>query len=224
MRTSIATILAAALATISCSDKTPTAPTTVTPGTATATVRVTGRIVDYSSGLGVPNYSVRWWAGSNSRFNIGSTNLNSVTDASGRFYVDVPVKDDFAPLTDSLLFEIPSASGAMRIPSKSVETTLLVNPGTCAARYGYVYDASTRMPIAGARVLRAGSAMTDANGYYRIDIGCEQRDALYWGIGTTTISASHPSYQGASELDGRRESTSYSGIRRVDFSLRPATQ
>jgi hypothetical protein len=217
----IAAFLATALASISCSSGTPTAPTTTTPQATTATVRVTGRIVDYASGQGVPGYTVRWWAGSNSNFNIGSAILNSVTDANGRFTVDVPVKDGFTPLTDPLLVEIPAASGAIRIPGKSLETNLLVNGGTCAARYGYVYDALTRQPIAGARVLRAGTATTDATGYYRIDIGCEQRDALYWGIGTTTISASHPAYQGAAELDGRREGTSYSGIRRVDFALKP---
>jgi hypothetical protein len=161
-------LLAGALVSASCSEnKTPpTAPTTVTPpAAAAASVRVTGRIVDYQSGLGM--------------------------------------------------------SGSLRLPSKVTETTLLVNPGTCAARYGYVYDAVTRTPIAGVRVTRAGTATTGADGYYRIDIGCVQRDGLYWGIGTTTISASHPAYQGAFELDGRREATSYSGIRRVDFALQP---
>ena len=95
----------------------------------------------------------------------------------------------------------------------------LVNGGTCAARYGTVIDAVTRQPIAGARVTRAGTTETDAAGRYRIDIGCEPR--FDWGSGTTTISVQHPAYQGAFELDGRREGTSFSGIRRVDFALQP---
>jgi hypothetical protein len=211
--------LAAALS--ACSrESAPTAPTTSTPASP-ASVRVSGRVVDYATGQSVPGYTVRWWTGSNSHLMLRFGQLASVTDATGRFTVDVPVTDDFTPLTDTLLFDIPMASGGIRIPAKSIETDLIVNPGTCAARYGYVFDAVTRQPIFGARVARAGTATTDANGYYRIDIGCEPRDAFYWGIGTTTIGASHPAYQGTFEFDGRREGTSYSGIRRVDFALQP---
>ena len=107
------------------------------------------------------------------------------------------------------------------MPGKRLETDLLVNPGTCNARYGQVFDAVTRQPIAGARVAARVSAITDANGFYRIEIVCDAPADQYWGIGTTTISASHPAYQGTYEIDGRSEWTGRPGIRRVDFALQP---
>jgi hypothetical protein len=203
-------------------DSAPTTPTPSTPATS-ATIRVSGRVVDYASGKSLPGYSVRWWAGSNSHLMLRGQ-LPSVTDPAGRFAIDVPVTDDFSPLVDTLLFDIPNASGGLRIPAKSLETDLIVNPGTCNVRYGYVYDVVTRLPIAGARVARRGTAITDANGFYRIEIVCDAPANQYWGIGTTTISASHPAYQGTYEIDGRTEWTGLPGVRRVDFALQPLGQ
>ena len=152
---------------------------------------------------------------------IRSGTLTSVTDADGRFVVDVPVTDDFSPLADTLQFDVSNASGGIKIPAKSLETDLIVNPGSCNVRYGYVYDAVTRLPIAGARVARRVTAITDARGFYGIEIVCDAPADQYWGIGTTTIGASHPAYQGTYEIDGRTEWTGRPGIRRVDFALRP---
>jgi hypothetical protein len=218
---SMAVFLAAALISVSCSDKTPTAPTTTTSSTTTtaATVRVSGRVLDYGTGRGVPNYTVRWWAGSNTQFRVGQ--LISVTDAVGRYEAQVPVTDNFTPLTDSLLFEIPESSGSMRVPAKSIDTDIIINPGGCNVRYGYVYDAATRRPIEGARVSRRQVATTDANGFYSLAIICDAPPNQMFGIGTTTISASHPAYQGTYELDGRGEWTGRPFIRRVDFALKP---
>lgn len=145
----------------------------------------------------------------------------STTDATGRFTVDVPVTDTFVPLADRLLFEIPETSGSIAIPAKSFETTIYVNPGTCNVRYGYVYDAVTYRPIAGAQVSRRNVATTDANGFYRLAIVCDAPQDQILGIGTTTLGASHPAYQGTYELDGRAEWTARPFIRRVDFALKP---
>jgi hypothetical protein len=199
---------------------TPTAPTSSTP-VSPASVRVSGRVVDYDTGRSIPGYAVRWWTGSGSHLIIRVGTLDSVSDADGRFTVDVPVTDDFTPLTDTLLFDTPVGSGSIRIPAKSIETDLIVNPGGCNVRYGYVYDAVTHRPIAGARVVRRSSAITDGNGFYRIEIVCDAPAGQSWGIGTTTIGASHPAYQSAFEFDGRSEYTGHPGIRRVDFALQP---
>lgn len=183
-------------------------------------MRISGRLIDYQTGLSATGATTLSW-----RALIPGTQTSSMTvttDANGRFDITVPTDQTlgeffFQYQTGPINFQ----SGTVRAPSKHLDTDLLVNSGPCAARYGYVFDATTRLPLAGARVQRAGTATTDANGYYRIDIGCEPRGYEYWGIGTTTISASHPSYQGVALIDGRRESTSYSGIRRVDFALQP---
>ena len=221
MRLNLTAALGVTLSILACSDRTPTAPTTVAPGSPPS-IRISGQIIDYATGRSVAGTTVMWRAPSGSQLDFSS--INSVSDASGHFEVDLPVKDGYTPLTDVVVFESPLSSGAVRIPVKHFETDVLVNGGPCAARYGYVFDSITRQPIAGARVQRAGTATTDANGYYRIDIGCEPHDAFYWGIGTTTISVSHPAYTGTFALDGRREPTSFSGIRRVDFALQPLGQ
>jgi len=195
-----------------CSDRpSPTTPTPYTPPT--PVVHLTGRLVDYHTSQGFAGVVMRWLP--NTPGGPQFSSLQSVSDASGGFGVDLPIAARYAFQVE----DVSHASGLVIVPGKQLETTLLVNGGPCAARYGTVIDSVTRQPIAGARVTRAGTAETDANGYYRIDIGCVPHGN--WGIGTTTISVQHPAYQGASELDGRREATSFSGIRRVDFALQP---
>ena len=216
--------LAAALSACS-TNSTPTAPTSSTTATAiAAAVRVSGRVVDYASGKSIPGYTVRWWTGSNSQLLLHAGQLTTVTDAAGRFDLYFPVTDNFIPLTDTLLFENPETSGKIRIPAKSIETDVIVNPGSCNVRYGYVYDAVTRRPIAGARVSARNSAITDVNGFYQFALVCDAPANQSFGIGTTTISASHAAYQGTWEIDGRSEWTGRPGIRRVDFALQPLGQ
>lgn len=217
-----AALLATISISVSCSDRAPTAPTAAEPPPIPA-IRVSGRVIDYHSGQSVAGTSITW----RERSSSSSARQTVTSDAAGRFEVALPIADTFSfeikrePGPVATIDNPVLQSGIVRVPGKRLETDLLVNPGPCAARYGYVFDAVTRQPIAGARVSRAGTASTDANGYYRIDIGCEPRT---WGIGTTTISASHPGYQGTFEFDGRQENTSFSGIRRVDFALQPLGQ
>ena len=223
MQHRVAAGLMAALLMISCSTASPTAPNPVSSTERAPSVRISGRVLDYATGSGVAGQTVHWWTGSNSHLIVRPSNSSTVTDASGRFQLEVPVTAGYAPLadTDALLFDIPDTSGSIRIPSKSLETNILVNPGACNVRYGYVYDAVTHQPIAGARVSRRNNATTDANGFYRLEIVCNAPQGQDFGIGTTTLSASHPSYQGTYELDGRSEWTGRPAIRRVDFALKP---
>jgi hypothetical protein len=176
--------------------------------------------VDYSTMQSVPGVAITWRPGTN-HLVLGSLARNGLSDATGRFSIDVPVTGDFAALADPLLFETAEGSGTIRIPGKSLDTNVFVNPGGCNVRYGYVYDAVTRQPIAGARVVRRNSALTDANGFYRIEIVCDAPANQSWGSGTTTIGASHPAYQSGFEFDGRSEYNGLPGLRRIDFALQP---
>jgi len=215
-------IAAAILFTVSCSDsRTPTAPTSSATASA-ATVRVSGRVLDYASGKSIPGYTISWRTSSNSQLLFLHTGpQTTVTDAAGRFELSLIVTDAFTPLTDILLFESPDTSGTIRIPTKSIDTDVIVNPGGCNVRYGYVYDAVTRRPIAGARVSARNSAITDARGFYQFAKVCDAPAGQDFGIGTTTISASHAAYEATWEIDGRSEWTGRPGIRRVDFALKP---
>ena len=179
-----------------------------------------GQVLDFNTSTSVAGQSVRWQP------LVENGQLPSVqvtSDASGRFEVALPVADRFAVSIETPGRLGSAASGIVRVPGKRLETELLVNSGPCAVWYGQVFDAVTRAPIAGATVQRTGTAVTDANGHYLINNGCEPRPPGYWGIGTTTITAGHPAYLGAFELDGRRESTGNPGVRRVDFALQPRT-
>ena len=181
-------------------------------------LRVSGQVFDFNTAASVAGQLVRWQPLEGDRL---LPSVQVLSDASGRFELVLPVADRF-----SVSVETPGrlgsvASGIVRVPGKRFDTELLVNSGPCSVRYGQVFDAVTRAPIAGATVQRAGTAVTDGNGYYLINNGCEPRPLGYWGIGTTTITAGHPAYLGAFEFDGRRESTSNPGIRRVDFALQP---
>src|SRR5688572_352661 len=158
MSKNIAAVLAVALLSISCSDNAPTAPTQ-TPPAASPSVRVAGRVIDYRTGQGVPGLTINWQAPGNSSHLVAQS-LTSTSDATGRYDVIVPITEGFTPLADTLLAVIPQALAGVRIPGKSLETDLLVNSGPCVGRYGFVYDAATRLPISGAQVRRAGTATT----------------------------------------------------------------
>ena len=215
-------VVAMAIAAAACStDTPPTSPTPIIEVPAPA-IRVSGRIVDYHIGAGVPGISIQWAAHSDAGGVGQSLPSPVVSDANGRYEVALPVADYFTFSTSvgSTGFPILT-SGILRVPGKRLETDLFVNPGTCAIRYGMVFDALTRQPIAAALVSRAGTATTDTAGRYRLEMDCQQRDSSYWGIGTTLISATHPRYQFDFEFDGRRENTGVPGIRRVDFALMP---
>jgi hypothetical protein len=205
-----------ALQVVSCSQASPTAPTTAPSAAGTPTVHISGRVIDYQTGKTVSGTSIEWTA-----LNSGSPSRTRTTsDVTGRFDVELPAVEryQFQIQTGPINFQ----SGLVRTPWKRLESDILVNAGTCAARYGYVFDAVTREPIEGARVaVRAGTVFTDGRGYYRIDIGCVQYGFEHWGIGTTTIGVSHGGYQFVADIDGRSENISYSGIVRRDFALQP---
>lgn len=212
MRVRMAAGIAAAILSWSCGDGTPAAPTPITEAPPPA-IHITGHVVDYSSGTPVSGTSIAWRP---LNLNGPSSDSTVVSDASGRFEVALPVADSYRFLipTGPINFQ----SGLVRTSGKRMETRILVNPGSCAARYGYVIDAVTRQPIAGAQVSRFRTAITDVAGYYRLEIACETR---VWGSGTTTISAMHPAYQLHWDIDGRSENTASSGLRRHDFALQP---
>jgi hypothetical protein len=209
----VAAVVVAALLMVSCSKASPTSPTPVAPVPPPPAIHIAGQVLDYITGKTVSGTSIAWRP---LNLDVPSSEVTVTSDAAGRFEVALPVADryQFSIPLDTLNFQ----SGLVQTSGKRMETQILVNGGPCAARYGYVIDAVTRQPIAGAQVSRVNTAVTNAQGYYRLEIACEPRQ---WGIGTTTISASHPAYQFHWDVDGRSENTSYSGIRRHDFALQP---
>jgi hypothetical protein len=84
---------------------------------------------------------------------------------------------------------------------------LLVRGGTCISRYGTLADARTLRPVGGATVSLGGqTAISEPDGWYRIDLGCPSTGTI--GFNTTFMRVSHPNYAMREQVVGR-------GIQRV---------
>jgi hypothetical protein len=84
---------------------------------------------------------------------------------------------------------------------------LLVRGGTCISRYGTLADARTLRPVGGATVSLGGqTAISEPDGWYRIDLGCPSTETI--GFNTTFMRVSHPNYAMREQVVGR-------GIQRV---------
>jgi hypothetical protein len=165
-----------ALLTLACNRESPTAPRLPFEGPAV----FLGRTVD-PSGNAVPNVTVRVAA----LDRVGGT-ATSGNDGSFRI-------ENLAPGGYNVLLQAnggPEQSGGLiRLLSGLNPQDVLVS--TCKVQYGTVRDAATGRPIAGAKVtIFYLDTLTDANGHYQLDFGCE-----YVPGSTITMTAEHPDYQ-----------------------------
>lgn len=79
---------------------------------------------------------------------------------------------------------------------------LMVDHAGCVARYAAISDANSMTPVAGATVaLHNKTAVTGANGWYRLGLGCPDPDAL--DFGTTFIYFTRANYVDTSFPAGR---------------------
>jgi hypothetical protein len=139
MRIRVATGVVAALLAISCGDTPPpTAPTPAAP-TQTPSIRISGKVVDYSSGQGVAGATVTWRAVSGNHLNF-KTDVVTTSDSAGQFTVNLPVTEGLS-VADRIVFESPLSSGVIRVPVKHLEPTCSSTAGrarlvmaTCATQ------------------------------------------------------------------------------------------
>ena len=112
--------------------------------------------------------------------------------------------------------EVDGVFAGLARPGMSYRGDLFVNVGTCIARYGTVVDAHTARPIAGAQVTLVGkSTMTDALGWYRLDVGCPSTPPLSGN--TTFMYVNALGYAVGTESIGR----GVYGVERRDVSMTP---
>src|SRR5688500_286981 len=124
------TVLAVATVTVVArgDDAAPTRPTPLAPIPDPA-LRVLGRQAEYRTGEAVAGVSIRWQGHHDSGAGEFAA-VQSVSDASGRYEVVLPIADYFT-------FEIPGTGvlvrqfGFLRVPGKRLETDLLMNSGSC---------------------------------------------------------------------------------------------
>jgi energy-converting hydrogenase Eha subunit B len=180
--------------TCGCSHEPPTGPTR-------GSFSISGRVVDYRTQAPI--------AGGRVEFNIdGSPTLiaSSTTDASGSYVLTVPASGTFVVTVNG------SIVGVALVNRPTYRGDLLVNGADCASRYGTLTDARTARPVAGATVtLAGGTATSDADGWYRIDLGCPAST----GFGTTFLSVTHPDYAATQRVAGR----GVQGVSRLDVEL-----
>jgi hypothetical protein len=208
---SLAAALAPALL-IGCDDANPRTPTAPSLPEHKQQIRVTGRVVDFTTRGGVAGMPLRWSSGL-------TTVASLVTDANGFYEVRVP----FAPRyqVESPLEPIPRILATVLLPaiSLTVEQNFYINPGECHALYGRVLDGTTRAPVSGALVSWAGgSANTNADGTYMTLDDCRPRPNA---LGTTTATVSHTAYVPFFTFFIRAESLRTGFISQRDFELTP---
>jgi hypothetical protein len=159
-------------------------------------VWVSGRVVDFATGVGVSGLTVRF----------GDT--TAVTGVEGGYLFALPAIGLYEPSIDGVRM------GSSRVTGSTYRGDFLVRPGTCVSRYGTLTDGRTLRPVAGAGVSLGGQQVTSGpDGWYRIDLGCPENGWL--GFNTTFIYASHPAYADKSQVVGR----GIAGVIRLDLEL-----
>ncbi len=122
----------------------------------TAEESIRGRVLDVRTDAGLPGAEVR--------FSGDTQETHGTTDATGAYIIPMPAIGAFTISVDG------KYQGRARVTGSAYRGDLIVDEGTCVARYGTVADARTLAPIAGASVSVAGrSALTGADGWYRIE-------------------------------------------------------
>jgi hypothetical protein len=194
-------VLSLVVITCGCGDRQqPTGPTEPTTGP----VSVSGRIVDFNAQTAVPGARVVFanYAQSGALTEAAS----AISDSSGAYVAQFAAPGSFLVLVDG------SFAGSARITGGTYHGELFVNGGRCVARYGTIADARTLRPVAGAAVVVGGGrAVTDVDGWYRIDLGCTGSI----GFNTAILTVTHTEYITAGRTVGR----GISGVERLDVDL-----
>lgn len=138
----------------------------------------------------------------------GGPPSTATTSTDGSYVLTVPSAGAYVVTVDG------SLAGTTVVTGPTYRGDLLVDTTGCTARYGQITDALTGRPVNGATAsLPGGSSVSDADGRYRIDLGCETNVSF----STTFISVRHPRYQERQQVVGR----GVQNVLRLDLRLDP---
>lgn len=170
-------------------------------GPSAGAVSIRGRALAFPSLAGLPGAVVQFQGGP-------AGEIRATADASGFYTLSLPMAGTFTVLVDG------AYAGIARVTGSAYRGDLLVDKGTCVSRYGTLADARTLRPVAGATVtLGAATSVSDATGWYRIDLDCPSTGTI--GFNTTFLYVSHPSYAPRQQVVGR----GIHGVQRFDLDL-----
>jgi hypothetical protein len=158
-------------------------------------VQVVGSVLDYRTDAAVGS----------ARVTFGS--MTATTNGSGGYTLTVPAGEHRVLVDDETL-------GIVNLKSRNYRGDFYVRLAGCVGRYGTVVDSRTRRPVSGATVsIGGGTATTDQNGWFRLDLGCPGEPCI--GFNTTFLSISHSNYASGSFVAGR----GVCFVQRVDYEL-----
>jgi len=177
-------------------------------------VAVSGRVLDWQTGTGVAGALVAF--GDSECFANGDGSITfrriaaATSDSSGTYSLTVPRTGAYCLTLDGRLI------GQSNVSGPSYRGDFLTHVGTCVSRYGAIASGRTGRPVAGATVsLFNTKTTTDADGWYRIDLGCPSDSWV--GFNTTFMYVSHPDYADSSRVVGR----GVFGTERIDVDVYP---
>jgi hypothetical protein len=167
-------------------------------------VSVSGHALDYGTNVGVSDVTVALGAlDFSGRFVAQAA---TVTGATGSYTLAIR--------PGTYLAQVGDRFGSIHVMDAVSRGDFLVNSGSCVSRYGMIADMLTGRAVAGARVLLAGRTVSsDADGWYRVDLGCPANGLF--GFNTTLMYVSHPTYSDWTQSIGR----GVFGVARLDVGL-----
>jgi hypothetical protein len=179
----------------------PTSPAPVVNASAPLTPP-TGRVLEYGTLAPISGAVVSFFS-----FDLAPPIASVGTDATGGYRVDL------APGTYRVAVDdVPVA--VLTVRPGTPHGDIIARAGNCSVTYGFVTDAATGAPLAGAVVSLTGRrATTSSRGWYLIDFGCD----LPIGGNTTFIDFTREGYTRQTPIYGR----GVRGTRRFDAALAP---
>lgn len=166
-------------------------------------VTFSGRILDYATQAPAAGAVIRF---ATDPFTPQAPFSETTAAADGRYVLSVPHTGLFTVLIDGVV------AGTARVNGGLYRGDLFRRSGNCISRYGLIIDGETLRPVRGATVMLGSTITTDADGWYRIDLGCP--DVVFPG-GTTVLTVTHPDYENRSQVVGR----GVAGVLRLDVDL-----
>lgn len=152
-------------------------------------------------------------AGAAIQFRSGGADPAAVSvtsDVSGAFEIPASLSGAFSVTVNGV------NAGSTYVTGSTYVADLLVDTGTCVARYGAITDARTGRPVSGAVVSLLGvTAQTSARGWFVVDLGCPAESPI--GFNTTSLYVTHPDYAEGLAGVGR----GVARVLRVDVRLDP---
>ncbi len=188
-------LAAAAAMAVGCgSDDGPAAPSAQGP------YPVAGQVRSFTSGAGLSGATVSYAP------EAGGVETLATADSTGTYTLSLARSGTYVVRVGSAL------AGTVIVGTGAFRGDLLIDETSCRTRYGEVLDGRTLRPVAQAIVSLPGvSTMTDAAGWYRLDLDCDPSPSF----STTFITVRHPSYQDFTQVVGR----GVSAVLRLDIAL-----